>query len=144
MSSISHLFRPVESLLRLFHRLDEPNLVRDRPMKMLALGLSRCGTDSLERALEELGYNGVYQGFEVEGDQCMVWTQQWDAKVAGSKKKIGAEDLDRVIGNYKAIIDMIGCMFTEEFIDAYPHAKVCLSFDPPYLQHHQSLMKCWN
>ena len=34
---------------------------RQKPMQVLALGLNRCGTDSLRIALEELGYTRCYQ-----------------------------------------------------------------------------------
>ena len=98
-------------------------------MQVLALGLSRCGTESLKFALEELGYKGVYHGYECTGDQAMVWTRLWDAKV-GSGSKVVVEDFDRLIGNYGAVTDAVGCMFAEDLIDAYPHAKVS-RFHPP-------------
>ena len=119
-----YLLRPLELLLGWIYRLDEPNLVRDRPMKVLALGLSRCGTESLKFALESLGYEGVYHGYEVTGDQSMVLTRLWDAKMTGPVKKIGVEDFDKLIGNYEAITDAVGCMFAKELIEAYPDAKV--------------------
>ena len=121
------LFRPVELLLEWIYRFDEPGLIRDRPMKVLALGLSRCGTESLKFALEELGYKGVCHGYEVKGDQAMVVARLWDAKMTESSKKIGAEDFDRFIGNYEAVTDAVGCMFAKDLIEAYPNAKVCSS-----------------
>ena len=54
----------------------------------------------------------------------MVWTRLWDAKVAGSGRRIGVEDFDRLIGNYEAVTDAVGCMFAKELIEAYPNAKV--------------------
>ena len=108
------------------YRLDEPNLVRDRPMKVLALGLSRCGTESLKFALEELGYKGVYHGSEVKGNHEMVLARLWDAKTVGVENKISAKDFDRFIGNYEAVTDAVGCMFAKELIEAYPNAKVLL------------------
>ena len=124
-----YLLRPVELFLKRVYRLDEPNLVRDRPMKVLALGISRCGTESLKIALEDLGYKGVYHAYDVEGPQVMVWTRLWDAKVAGSENKVGVEDFDRLIGNHEAITDALGCMFAKELIEAYPGAKVGFLFD---------------
>ena len=122
------LLRRVELLLGRIYRLDEPSVVRDRPMKVLALGLSRCGTESLKFALEDLGYKGVYHGFEVEGDQSIVWTRLWDAKVAGVGGEIGVDDFDRLIGNYEAVTDAPGSMFAKELIKAYPDAKVRIFF----------------
>ena len=121
------LLHPVILFLKWIYRLDEPNLIRDRPMQVLALGLSRCGTESLKLALEDLGYKGVYHGFESTAEQAMVWTRLWDAKFADSGRKVSVEDFDRLIGNYEAVTDALGCMFAEDLIEAYPHAKVWLS-----------------
>ena len=123
------LLRPVELFLGWIYRLDEPNVVRDRPMKVLALGLSRCGTESLKFALEDLGYKGVYHGFEVKGDQSMVWTRLWDAKVARLGGEIDVDDFDRLIGNYEAVTDAPGNMFAKDLIKAYPDAKVRIVFE---------------
>ena len=119
-----YLLRLVELLLRWMYCLDELNLVRDRSMKVLALGLSRCGTESLKFALEELGYRGVYHGYEIEGNHAMVVAQLWDAKTAGLGNKISARDFDKFIGTYEAVTDGVGCMFAKELIKAYPNAKV--------------------
>ena len=124
------LYHPLELLLQWLYRFDEPALVRDRPMQVLALGLSRCGTESLKFALEDLGYKGVYHGFEVKGDQCMVWSRLWDAKMAGSGKKIGVEAFDKLVGNCEALTDAPGNMFGPELIQAYPDAKVGLALQP--------------
>lgn len=124
------LLHPVELLLQWLYRLDEPAVVRDRPMQVLALGLSRCGTESLKFALEDLGYKGVYHGFEVKADQSMVWSRLWDAKVAGSGRKIGVEAFEKLIGNYEAVTDAPCNMFGPELIQAYPNAKVGLPLQP--------------
>ena len=103
-------------------------------MRVLALGLSRCGTESLKFALEDLGYNGVYHGFEVTPDQCMVWSRLWDEKVAkGSGPRIGTEVFDTLvfdtlIGNYEAVTDAPGLMFARELMEAYPEAKVMVPY----------------
>lgn len=91
-------------------------------MQILALGLSRCGTESLKFALEDLGYKGVYHGFEVKAEECMVWCRLWDAKVAG--RVVGIEDFDRLIGNCEAVTDAPCNMFGEELIRAYPNGMV--------------------
>ena len=78
MSTMPFL-RPTDLFLGWIYRCDEPNIVPDRLVKVLALGLSRCGAESLKFALEDLGYKGVHHGFEVKGVQSMVWTRLWDA-----------------------------------------------------------------
>ena len=97
-------------------------------MRVLALGLSRCGTESLKFALEDLGYNGVYHGFELTPDQGMVWSRLWDEKVAkGSDARIGTKVFDTLIGKYEAVTDAPGAMFAKELVQAYPEAKVMIT-----------------
>ena len=123
------LFRPLDLVLCWLYRHDEPDLVRDRPMQVLALGFSRCGTESLKFALEDLGYNRVYHGFEITGAQAMVWSRLWDAKAAGAPGRgIGVVDFDRLIGDYEAVTDAPCFMFGREMIEAYPDAKVWRTF----------------
>ena len=120
---------PLYLFLEYIYRFPEPATTRDRPMRVLALGLSRCGTESLKFALEDLGYNGVYHGFEVTPDQCMVWSRLWDEKVAkGPGARIGTEVFDKLIGNYEAVTDAPGAMFARELVQAYPEAKVMITF----------------
>jgi hypothetical protein len=101
---------------------------RDRPMEILALGVSRSGTDSLKRALEELGYDHTYHGWDpmVHPEQCVFWYQALNAKFRGGKK-FTREDWDRMFGNCRAISDLPAILFAEELMEAYPEAKVILS-----------------
>ncbi|KAM0804172.1 hypothetical protein BDR22DRAFT_837198 [Usnea florida] len=106
------LSRPLYLLLKYIYRFPDPTTTRDRPMCVLALGLSRCGTESLKFALEDLGYNGVYHGFELTPDQGMVWSRLWDEKMArGSGATIGTDVFDTLIGKYEAVTDSPGAMF---------------------------------
>lgn len=98
-------------------------------MQVLALGFSRCGTESLKFALEDLGYKSVYHGFEVKGDQSMVWTRLWDAKADDPGREVGVEDFDKLAGNYGAVTDARCNMFGKELIKAHPNAKVGLPFE---------------
>jgi len=108
------------------YALPEPQLTRTRPMQVLALGLPRCGTESLKLALHELGYQNVYHGFEITGNQAMSWCKLFDAKFKGKGlgMEIVAEDFDRIIGDYEAVTDAPTCWFGEELCKAYPDAKV--------------------
>lgn len=108
------------------YALPEPQLSRTRKMQVLALGPSRCGTESLKLALEELGYQGVYHGFETTGSHAVSWCKLLDTKFSGEgrKEEISTQDFDRIIGNYEAVTDVPTCMLAEEIIRAYPDAKV--------------------
>ena len=113
-------------LLQRLYALPAPSLKRDphRPLQVLALGISRCGTDSLRQALATLGYNGVYHGIFKTGAESQLWTQWWDAKAADPLLRIGCEEFDRVLGLCEAVTDAPGAMFGEDLVRAYPGAKV--------------------
>jgi len=100
-------------------------------MQILALGLSRTGTDSLRSALEQLGYDKVYHGFTVVEQE--VWTdaRAWfnllDRKNKKSDKAINRETFDNVLGDYVAVSDLPAVLFATELLNAYPDAKVILN-----------------
>lgn len=101
---------------------------RDRPMEILALGVSRSGTDSLKRALEQLGYDHTYHGWDAieDPEQLVFWYQALNAKFRGGKK-FTRDDWDRMLGNCRAVSDLPAILFAEELIEAYPEARVILS-----------------
>jgi len=101
---------------------------RDRPMEILALGVSRSGTDSLKQALEELGYKHTYHGWDAMlfPEHNAFWREAMKAKFEGGKK-LTRDDWDRIFGNCMAISDLPAIAFAEELIEAYPEAKVILS-----------------
>ena len=56
-------------LLKLIYPIQEPNRTRDRPLEVLAVGLSRSGTDSLRLALKQLGYNECHHASVFVGQE---------------------------------------------------------------------------
>lgn len=114
------------SLVQRLYTLPVSSLKRDpqRPMLVLALGLSRCGTDSLRQALVMLGYKGVNHGIFKTGAESQLWTQWWDAKAADPLLRISGEEFDRVLGECEAVTDVPGAIFGEDLLKAYPEAKV--------------------
>jgi hypothetical protein len=105
---------------------------RSKPFEVLALGLSRSGTDSLCKALEILNYP-CYHGWRTLDDvaQCAVWAEAIEAKYENRGKPWqGSEDFDRILGPYTACTDQPCAMFPTELIEAYPEAKVILNLRP--------------
>ena len=94
-------------------------------MRVLALGISRSGTESLKFALEELGYRGVYHGFELTGPHSASWCRMLDER---DRWRIGREELDTVLGDYEAATDVPGFVLSEEFLNASPDAKVWTTY----------------
>lgn len=75
---------------------------RSRPFEILALGLSRSGTDSLCRALEILGYP-CYHGWRTLEDprQSVRWAEAIEAKYENKGRPWqGKEDFDQILGPY--------------------------------------------
>ena len=51
--------------LKYFHTMAEPTSSRQVPMQVLALGLPRTGTSSMQAALLRLGHNDAYHSFDM-------------------------------------------------------------------------------
>jgi hypothetical protein len=110
--------------------------VRKKPMKVLALGMGRSGTESLSKALSILGYSRVYHGFDMGKSEPPSW-EQW---VQLARRKWGRRDnsrgdsgisvldLDAIIGDCEAVTGSQTAMLARELIKAYPEAKVILNF----------------
>ncbi|KAJ7199080.1 P-loop containing nucleoside triphosphate hydrolase protein [Mycena rebaudengoi] len=102
------------------------------PMKVLVLGYPRTGTASMSEALEVLGYKdahhmlrGLSNPLEVE-----MWREAVEAKFHGKGKPYGREEWDQLLGRYQSVSD-ISVLFWEDFLLAYPHAKVILTTRDP-------------
>jgi hypothetical protein len=104
---------------------------RTRPLQVLAVGLSRSGTDFLRDVLLKLGYEHTYHGFDATGSvhDLRSWSllgrRKWNGK--GGERELNAKDFDTIIGECSAVTDMPTAAFTAEMITAYPDAKVILN-----------------
>lgn len=112
---------------RVVYPLSLQPMKRDRPMKVLVLGLSRTGTDSLRSALLTLGYRGVYHGFvtAMNPEQSIFWTSALEAKWRG--QTLTAADFDTVLGKFEAMSDNPANRFGPELLATYPDAKVIVN-----------------
>ncbi|GES59701.1 NAD dependent epimerase/dehydratase [Aspergillus terreus] len=100
------------------------------PMRVLALGLCKTGTESLMEALRILGYNEAYHGWVAllnNPRDYAMWQKALHAKYDGIGKPFGREEFDRLLGHCQAVSDIPALCFTEELIKAYPEAKVILT-----------------
>lgn len=116
----------------MIYSIPEANRIRTRPLHIMCLGLSRSGTESLKQALEILGCEKVYHGFNVPenpGD-AIVWCRLGFAKAQGEPSDSNlftAHSFDRVIGDCDAVTDIPCAIFGPEMLQAYPDAKVILN-----------------
>ncbi len=132
MSTLSNFLYPVQP----------PTRTRplDKPMSVLALGLSRSGTDSLRHALLHLGYINCYHGFSTVDEQGWADSRAWyDLLVrkfysssslpnsSTANTTITTSDLDAILGDCMAMTDIPAVLFGPELLAAYPAAKVILN-----------------
>ena len=131
------LFHPnVISALKLLYPIQEPARTRDRPLEVMAVGLSRSGTDSLRSALKQLGHNECHHASVViaqDNGQLPQWCRlAWrkyntDPSLSLEERGLDASEFDKCIGNCMATTDMPGAAFACELIRAYPEAKVIIN-----------------
>lgn len=126
-------------ILRWMYPIPEKNLTRDRPLQVLALGLSRSGTESLQQALIQLGYTECHHGFRYITDpsETLVWVRLHLARRQGDKPSTA--DFDQILGDCAAVTDTPSYCFAHELIDAYPDAKVILNYREDVQAWHKSV-----
>jgi len=110
--------------------IDRRTCKRVVPMQVLALGMSRTGTASMQMALQILGYNETYHGFALLANfrDAEMWLEALDAKYnpQNGLKPFGRAEWDQLLGHCAAVCDMPCAVFGPELVDAYPEAKVVL------------------
>ena len=94
-------------------------------LQVIGAGFGRCGTTSLARALEMLGYGPCYhmQVAMIRYPHLKFWTRA----AAGE-----TVDFRSFFSKYRATVDWPACEFYRELMAVYPDAKVLLNTrDPP-------------
>ncbi|GAB1205839.1 hypothetical protein APSETT445_004518 [Aspergillus pseudonomiae] len=127
----------------------EPN-TRTKPMRILCLGLTRTGTNSLVVALRKLGYT-PYHGsecFKSPPRDFNLWIEALNCNFfnrdPNNIPRYGREEFDRLIGTYDAVLDIPASIFWEDLIHAYPDAKVILTtrdFDSWWVSMDKTLFR---
>lgn len=88
-------------------------------LQVIGVGFGRTGTESLKRALEQLGHGPCYHMYEVAKSRERVDT--WCRIAAGA-----APDWDAVFDGFAATVDWPGAAYWRALVKAYPDAKVIL------------------
>ncbi|KAL2875855.1 hypothetical protein SGCOL_009003 [Colletotrichum sp. CLE4] len=96
------------------------------PLEVLALGMSKTGTSSMQRALMILGYSDVYYGFAMVSNirEVEMWMEGMHAKQTPKpgQQLFGRTEFDQLLGH----CDMPANFFGSELVAAYPYSKVVL------------------
>ena len=122
----------MDLLSETFYYVAPSNKTRDRPMRVLCLGLMRTGTDSLHTALEDLGYRAshgyTFSGFIAQQAAIARFIERRDR---GELAKLSQQELkqacDAFLGDYMAVTDIHTAVIGHELLRAYPDAKVVLN-----------------
>jgi len=125
---------------RLYSLPAPPRRKRSKPMEVICVGPPRSGTESLQQALLDLGYDYTYHGWDIVYDiptPAPGWVRlarkKWYAEgrdhtfPALNVPTITREDFDELIGHCVAVTDAAASCFAAEMIAAYPEAKVILN-----------------
>ncbi|RSL71472.1 hypothetical protein CEP54_001356 [Fusarium duplospermum] len=130
MSRMQTLEEKHPELFRPDLNIDRRKCTRTVPMEVLALGMSRTGTSSMQRALMILGYNEVYHGFAMFSNPCEVelWKEAFHRKydLQPGQEPLSRKDFDQLLGHCGAICDYPANCFGPEMLEAYPESKVVL------------------
>lgn len=97
-------------------------------LRIIGAGFGRTGTESLYRALNELGYP-CYHMYEVLTNKANRSHLDFWLKVADSAPGT-AHDWEQVFSRYTAAVDNPACVVWRELMTAYPDAKVILTVHP--------------
>ncbi|KAL4800836.1 hypothetical protein BDV19DRAFT_383855 [Aspergillus venezuelensis] len=135
-------------LLHLVYGVPTPTHKREKPMQVLAVGISRSGTESLREALHILGYESTHHGFDtilppydLENIYRLLKKKYNTCPASGTTPgpKLTAEDFDTVLGNSVGVCDLTAAEFAPELIAAYPDAKVILNTRTDLDAWHKSM-----
>jgi hypothetical protein len=126
-----------DSIYHTIYATNHPRRTRTQPMQVIAVGISRSATESLQQALHTLGIKHVWHGYDsILPPYCLEeWyklvVKKWRSPPSESSMadglKVTREDFDAIIGHCAGISDLPGAAFAWELIAAYPEAKVILN-----------------
>jgi hypothetical protein len=114
--------------------IDKDERSRQKPMRILVLGMPRTGTSSLCLALRKMGYT-PHQMRDIlsKPSELALWQEAIDVTLLPSASRpknmppYGLPEFDKLLADYDVVMDLPGCVFAKELVDAYPDAKVILT-----------------
>jgi hypothetical protein len=117
--------------------IDKDERERNKPMRILVLGMPRTGTSSLCLALRKMGYT-PHQMRDVlsKPSELGLWQEAINTTLLPSQDRpsnqrslppYGKPEFDKLLADYDVVMDLPGCVFAKELVEAYPLAKVMLT-----------------
>lgn len=95
------------------------------PLKVIGAGLPRTGTNSLQIALEQLGFGPCHHMYKLleERSEWPLWLRVYNGD---------SVDWEEVYRGYNSAVDAPASFLWRELSAAYPDAKVILTIRPPH------------
>ncbi|KAF2849703.1 hypothetical protein T440DRAFT_469115 [Plenodomus tracheiphilus IPT5] len=116
--------------------IDQDERTQKRPMRVLVLGMCRLRTTSISSALRKLGYTPhQMRDILIKPSELSLWQEAINVTFLPPQDRPTKQrnqppytltDFDKLPSEYDAVIDLPGCIFAKELIQAYPKAKVIL------------------
>ncbi|KAL4909563.1 hypothetical protein BDW74DRAFT_187620 [Aspergillus multicolor] len=137
-------------ILHLIYGVPTPMPKREKPMQVLAVGISRSGTESLREALHILGYEHTHHGFDtilppydLENIYRLLKKKYKTPPAPGETPttKLATTDFDTILHSSVGVCDLLAAEFAPELIAAYPDAKVILNTRKDLDAWHSSMQK---
>jgi sulfotransferase family protein len=110
------------------------------PLDVIGAGFGRTGTNSLQHALERLGFSRCGHMIDLieQPERFAIWEEALRRTQAGEPV-----DWDAVFAGYKATVDWPSVFFWRELTDFYPEAKVILSVRDPERWYDSARETIW-
>lgn len=130
--------------------IDSDERTRTKPMRILVLGMCRTETTSIAVALRKLGYTS-YQMRNVLANpsELALWEEAVTVTLLPPQDRpsnqrnmepYGKEEFDKLLADYDVVMDLPGCIFASQLVEAYPDAKVILT-NRKYKDWEQSMQE---
>jgi hypothetical protein len=117
--------------------IDSNARTRKKPMRILVLGMCRTGTTTIGVALRKLGYTPhQMRNVLTNPSELALWQEAINVTLLPPQDRpaaqrneapYGKEEFDKLLSDYDVVMDLPGCIFAKEMIEAYPDAKVILT-----------------
>ncbi|KAJ4288972.1 hypothetical protein N0V90_011314 [Kalmusia sp. IMI 367209] len=118
--------------------IDRDQRVREKPMRVLVLGLCRTGTSSIRDALQKLGYTTHHMTAVIDEDPSQIpyWNEAVQVTYFPDSERpaylrgqppYGRAEFDKLLAKYDAVTDFPCALYAEQLVKAYPDAKVILT-----------------
>ncbi|KAF1941412.1 hypothetical protein EJ02DRAFT_512462 [Clathrospora elynae] len=114
--------------------IDQDERTRKEPMRILVLGMCRTGTTSISTALRKLGYT-PHQMRDVlsKPSELTLWQEAINTTLLPPQDRprnqapYAKPEFDKLLADCDVVMDLPGCVFAKELVEAYPEAKVILT-----------------